>query len=164
MERQQIGLKLVLDQLGLPARVETFEDRLILQKAVYLAQAAGIHLGYYFRWYLRGPYCPSVAEDGFCIATELAQEPDDTKGWSLDAASAERAMGIRGLVSGGDNRAALAKRLELLASAHFLIDRKQVPGQSPEKIAAVLQKFGKDFDANDVREALGELRNHGIIP
>jgi len=162
MERQQIGLKLVLDQLDLPVRVETFEDRLILQKAVYLAQAAGIHLGYYFRWYLRGPYCPSVAEDGFCIATELAQEVDDSKGWSLDAGSTEKAKDIHGLVT-CDDRAALAKRLELLASVHFLIDRKQVPGQSPEKIAAVLQRFGKDFNADDIRGALGELRDHGII-
>ena len=162
MERRQIGLKLVLDQLDLPVRVETFEDRLILQKAVYLAQAAGVHLGYYFRWYLRGPYCPSVADDGFCIATELAQEVDDSKGWSLDAASTDKVTGIHGLVT-CDDRAGLAKRLELLASVHFLIDRKQVPGQSPEKIAAVLQRFGKDFDADDVRGALGELRDHGII-
>ena len=162
MERRQIGLRLVLDQLRLPVQVGSFEDRLILQKAVYLAQAAGVHLGYYFRWYLRGPYCPSVAEDGFCVAAELAQDVDDSKGWSLDAASTERAMGIRGLVTGGD-RTALAKRLELLASVHFLIDRKQVSGQSPEKIAAVLKKFGKDFDANDVRLALGELREHAIL-
>ena len=34
MARRQIGLKLVMDQLGLEVRVEAFEDRLILQKPV----------------------------------------------------------------------------------------------------------------------------------
>ena len=163
MQRRQIGLKIVLDQLGLPVRVDSFEDRLILQKAVHLAQAAGVHLGFFFRWYLRGPYCPSVAEDGFCIAAELAQGVDDSKGWTLDEASSRKVAGIRDLVA-CSNRAALAKKLELLASVHFLIDRKQVTGQSPEKIAAVLQTFGKGFDADDVSAALGELRDHGIIP
>ena len=162
MERRQISLKLVMEQLGLPVQVNSFEDRLILQKAVYLAQAAGIHVGYYFRWYLRGPYCRSVADDGFCIATELAQEVDDSEGWTLDKESSCKLEGIRDLVTCTD-RSALAKKLELLASVHFLIDRRQVTGRSPEKIAAVLQKFGKNFNADGVSAALGELRDHGII-
>ncbi len=162
MERQQIGLKLVMDQLGLPVQVDTFEDRLILQKAVYLAQAAGVNLGYYFRWYLHGPYCSSVSDDGFCVAIELGQGTEDSAGWSLDAASAEKASGILDLVDCND-RSALAKKLELFASIHFLLDRKQVSGQSPDKITAVLRKFGKDFNADDVRGALGELRDHDII-
>jgi hypothetical protein len=162
MERRQIGLKLALDQLGLQIRVETFEDRLILQKAVHLAQAAGVNLGYYFRWYLHGPYCPAVAEDGFCIAGELAQEVDDSEGWTLDEASSQRLAGMRSLVDVPD-RSVLAKKLELLASVHFLIDRKQVPGASVEKIAEVLKRFGKDFGPDDVQRALGELRGHAII-
>ena len=34
MERRKIGVKLVMDQLGLEVRVEASEDRLILQKPV----------------------------------------------------------------------------------------------------------------------------------
>ena len=162
MDRRQIGLKLAMDQLGLPVKVDTFEDRLILQKAVSLAQAAGVHLGYYFRWYLRGPYCSPVADDGFCIATALAQGGDDSESWTLDEESSQKLEAIRDLFACTD-RSGLARKLELLASIYFLMDRKQVAGRSPEKIAAVLQKFGKDFTANDVSAALGELREHGII-
>ena len=162
MDRRQIGLKLAMGQLGLRVHVATFEDRLILQKTVYLAQAAGIHLGYFFRWYLRGPYCSSVADDGFCIATELAQNVDDSKGWTLDEASSRKLEGIRDFVT-GSNRAVLSKKLEPLASVHFLIDRKQVASQSPEGIVAVLREFGKNFNADGVSEALEELRGYGII-
>lgn len=70
MERRQIGLKLVMDKLDLPVTVDSFDDRLILQKAIYLAEASGVRLGYYYRWYLRGPYCPAVAEDGFAVAAD----------------------------------------------------------------------------------------------
>jgi len=54
MDRQQIGVKLTTDSLKLPFQIGTFEDRLIMQKAVYLAQAAGVNLGYYYHWYLHG--------------------------------------------------------------------------------------------------------------
>jgi len=162
MERRQIAMKLAMDHLHLPVQVRSFEDRLILQKAVYLAQATGVHLGYYFRWYLRGPYCPAVADDGFGIAMELARKVDDSKGWSLDAQSCRKLAAVRALM-GRFQRPALARKLELLASVHFLIDRKQVAGSAPEKIAAVLRRFGKAFDAKDVAGALGELRDHGIL-
>ncbi len=162
MDRRQIGLKLVMDGLGLPVQVKTFEDRLILQKAVHLAQAAGVDLGYYFRWYLYGPYCPSVAEDGFGVTGELAQGVDDFEGWALDEVSAKKLEGMRGLFADED-RSALARKLELLASVHFLVDRKQVRGQSPEEIAGVLRKYDKQFSAEEVEKALGELRDHAIL-
>jgi hypothetical protein len=45
MDRQQIALKLAADGLGLHFKIGSFQDRLILQKAIYLVQAAGVHLG-----------------------------------------------------------------------------------------------------------------------
>ena len=95
-------------------------------------------------------------------ADQAAQEPDDSQGWTLDDASCRKLARLRGLVSRG-GRANLARKLELLASVHFLIDRRQVFGRSPAKIAAALRKSGKDFGAEDVSGALGELRRHGII-
>ena len=162
MDRRQIGLKLALDRLGLPLKVDSFEDRLILQKAIYLAQAAGVNLGYSFSWYLRGPYCPPVADDGITVAEELRQGMDESEGWALDPASAQKATEI-GRLFAAKGRTALAKKLELLASVHFLIDRKQVVGRSPEKIATLLQKFGKKFNADDVEAALRELTDHGLL-
>ena len=36
MDRQQIGVKLTIDGLGLDFKINSFQDRLIMQKAVYL--------------------------------------------------------------------------------------------------------------------------------
>jgi uncharacterized protein YwgA len=43
----------------------SFEDRLKLQKLVYLMQSCNLNLGYNFRLYLHGPYATQLARDGF---------------------------------------------------------------------------------------------------
>ena len=47
--------------------LDKFQDRLRLQKTVYLMQAFGIYLGYNFNWYLYGPYSPALARDAFDV-------------------------------------------------------------------------------------------------
>jgi hypothetical protein len=44
-----------------------FNDRLILQKTIYLLEQFGLHIGYYFSWYLRGPYSPALTRDAYAI-------------------------------------------------------------------------------------------------
>jgi len=162
MDRQQIGVRLTIDGLKLPFRIDTFEDRLILQKAVYLAQAAGVHLGYYYHWYLHGPYSPSLTRDEFAIATDISVGLNESEGWKLDDSSSQRLKGIRKLFAEPE-RAKLAKRLELLASVHFLIDRKQVSEVDTGRITATLKRFNKDFRKEEVKEALGELKSYGLL-
>jgi len=51
--------------------MENFDERLRLQKIVYLLWAYGISLGYGFNWYVRGPYSPKLASDGYALDDEL---------------------------------------------------------------------------------------------
>ena len=44
-------------------KIDTFEDRLKLQKIVYIAHYFGVDLGYTFNEYIRGPYSPELADD-----------------------------------------------------------------------------------------------------
>lgn len=163
MDRQQIALKLAADGVGLDFKIDSFRDRLILQKAIYLVQAAGVHLGYYYQWYLYGPYSPSLTRDEYAVAADHAQGLDDSKGWSLDKQSRKKLEDLRGLVKSKD-RAHLARNLELLASVHFLIARQQVAKpDDDQQIADVLKRFGKDFDREDVKRARRELSEHGLL-
>jgi uncharacterized protein YwgA len=162
MDRQQIGVKLSADGLGLPFKITTFEDRLIMQKAVYLVQAAGVNLGYFYHWYLHGPYSSSLTKDEFAIAMGISADLDESKGWKLDDASSKRLNRIRSLFS-ETKRDKLAKKLELLASVHFLIDHKQVTGANTKQITETLKRFKKDFSEVDVKKALGELNTYGLL-
>ena len=162
MDRQQIGVKLTVDGLGLEFKIDTFMDRLIMQKTVYLAQAAGVNLGYYYHWYLHGPYSPSLTRDEFAVAMDISAGLDESKGWKLDESSSKQLEKIRPIF-GVPERDNLARKLELLASIHFLIDRKQVSKVDASRIAVILERFNKDFSEQDVRKALEELKAYGLL-
>jgi len=162
MDRQQIGVKLTIDGLGLEFKIDFFQDRLIMQKSVYLAQAAGVNPGYYYHWYLYGPYSPSLTRDEYSIAMDISADMDESKEWKLDDKSSQRLEKIQGIFAEPD-RDKLAKKLELLASVHFLIDRKQVSKVDTSRITATLARFNKDFSEDDIKEALEELRTYGLL-
>ena len=162
MDRQQIGVKLTVDGLGLPFKIDTFMDRLIMQKTVYLAQAKGVNLGYFYQWYLHGPYSPSLTRDEYAIAADIGFGMDDSKGWKLDDQSSRRLGEIKDIFSEPD-RDKLATKLELLASVHFLIDRKQVSKINISQITTTLTRFNKDFSKQEVKEALEELIKYDLL-
>lgn len=160
MDRRQIGVMLALDDLGVSLDLSCFNDRLIFQKTIYLAQAAGINLGYYYHWYLHGPYCSPLTSDGYDIKTEIASE--EWKEWKLSEASKAKLTKIKSVFSEKD-RQKLADRIELLASVHFLIERKQVKNRDVREITATLRRFNKPFDEGQVQGALGELVGYGFL-
>ncbi len=49
-------------------RISNFDDRLKLQKIVYIAKYFDIDLGYSFSEYLRGPYSPELADDYYKLS------------------------------------------------------------------------------------------------
>ncbi|MCK4828602.1 hypothetical protein KA005_73405 [bacterium] len=161
MDRQQIGVKLTVDGLDLPFNIDYFKDRLIMQKTVYLAQAAGINLGYFYHWYLHGPYSPSLTRDEYAIDADITSGLDDSEGWKLDEKSSKRLEEIKGIFR--TEREKLAEKLELLASVHFLIDRKQVSRVDISRIVETLRQFKKDFSEQDVKKALEELIGYGLL-
>lgn len=133
-----------------------------MQKAIYLAQASGVNLGYFYHWYLHGPYSSTLTRDEFAIAMGISADLDESKGWSLDDASSQRLRKLQGLFT-EPKRDELARKLELLASVHFLIDRKQVSGVNTRQITETLRRFKKDFSEENVKEALEELRKYGLL-
>src|SRR5438876_1106010 len=104
MDRQQILLAKALDAAEIPLNVTTFDDRLILQKAVYLLQCAGVRLGYRFRWYLRGPYSPDMTAGAFGIVGEGQSAQTELQGWKLDDASKKRIDPLKPLFSKGEDK------------------------------------------------------------
>ena len=162
MDRQQISVKLAVDGLNLPFKIDGFMDRLVMQKAVYLAQAAGVNLGYYYHWYLHGPYSPSLTRDEFAAAMDISAGMDESEGWKLDESSVQRLEGIRAIFSEPE-RDKLARKLELLASVHFLIDRRQVSKVNTKRVTATLKRFGKDFSEEEVKGTLDELKVYGLL-
>jgi uncharacterized protein YwgA len=53
----------LIKESGIKVNVDNFQDRLILQKLVYLLKLSGINLGYSFSLYVRGPYSPDLTKE-----------------------------------------------------------------------------------------------------
>ena len=78
MNRQTIDLGYILRQFPkYDFKMNEFDDRLRLQKFVYLLQIHDIYLGYDFSWYLRGPYCTTLARRGFALERIYGHMPRD---------------------------------------------------------------------------------------
>ena len=60
-----------LSALGVPPNIKTINDRKRVQKAVYLAEAAGAKLGYDYNWYVYGPYSPRLANDYYRLSEAI---------------------------------------------------------------------------------------------
>ena len=67
MDMRLVALDLVLRELGIERNIDTLENRIRLQKAIYLSQAAGVPLGYRFSWYVKGPYSTRLTRDYYFL-------------------------------------------------------------------------------------------------
>ncbi len=162
MNKQQIALKLILDKLGFGINLESFEQRLILQKACYLVQAANVNLGYHFSWYLHGPYCSPLAKDAFAVSDELDSEGDESEGWELDEPTIRGIKKVQSLLADCEVPNT-AKKLELLASVHFLVTRKRISSADTSTLTSTLERAGKKFAWSEVASATEGLAKHGFI-
>ena len=115
MDNRAVALKLLLDHLGV-ADISTVDRRLEVQKAVYLSQVAGVPLGYTYGWYLKGPYSPSLTRDYYGLTDDMVPA-----GTSLRAGAVERLNAVKELMEKQIGQLDRPKRLELLASLHYLI-------------------------------------------
>lgn len=160
MKQSQIVLKLILDETGVGTSIETVADRKAVQKAVYLAQAAGVDLGYHYNWYLKGPYSPALTRDYYPLADALGGPLDDSGSYELNHAMASRIDEIKpALVVPGDLDLGSDDWLELLASLHFLLIRRK---QSFDEAKATL-KLEKPHIAEYADRGLGALESADLI-
>lgn len=163
MDREQIGLKLTLDALGLECDLSDFDRRLVLQKTIYLVQAAKVDLGYTFRWYLRGPYSPGLTRDAFALKAYLAGGTGELKDWKFDADLSERLARFRDVLRAIPAES-LPRRLELLASVHFLLRTRQAKVSNIEGLREILRRNDKHFSEPEILQAITDLKQYDLFP
>jgi hypothetical protein len=122
MDTAQEALALVLAAVGVDSSVKTRSERKTVQKAIYLAQASGVDLGYRYSWYVMGPYSPALTKDYFALQDTLRMAPDAKPTHRLRPVAYEKLARLATVVGQLKNESdvPLADWLELLASVHFL--------------------------------------------
>lgn len=59
MDNIDIAKGLIFKKLNIKSK-NSLNDRVIIQKKIYLLQEQDVDLGYCYNWYLKGPYSPSL--------------------------------------------------------------------------------------------------------
>jgi uncharacterized protein YwgA len=138
MEPRLIALQLFLKQLGVSSEIESLEDRVRVQKAVYLGQLSGVDFGYRFSWYLRGPYSTKLTTDYFELEEAIRLREEDSKKMELKTSIKKKLDAIAPLMK-KPNTVTLEIEgwLELVASYHFL---RKVRGYSNREATAKLEE------------------------
>lgn len=152
MDKRAVALKLVLDRLG-TTDISTVEDRMEVQKAVYLTQSAGVGLGYSYGWYVRGPYSPSLTRDYFDLSEDAPASA------SLKEAAAERIDRVITLMNEPIGDLRRPQRLELLASIHYLLKQSKMAEATARKRINDL----KPHVAKHFTQGLQKLREHAFV-
>lgn len=134
--------------------MDEFEDRLKIQKTLYLLQSFGIYLGYDFSWYLRGPYCTSLTTNAFALEDIYDDIPKDTKVKFKDSNKQKLFINFLKLVKGKS-----IDELEIIALLHYL---KQIKGDD-DKIKKVVENKQKRFTENQVNNMWDELKKWNLL-
>jgi uncharacterized protein YwgA len=142
-------------------RMSTFDDRLALQKKVYLLQELGLRLGNSYGWYLRGPYSREVASDGFYLEKIQDQITDLAEPSASDIVITKKLIRIV-----NEAETALGKNeaycLELIASLHFVLKYGYPKPPSKEVAIWQLTQQKTKFTIDEGKIAMHLLEQNGL--
>lgn len=153
-----IKLSALFSDLDKQILMNEFEDKLIVQKIVYLAQESGIDLGYDFEWYLRGPYCKEISGDAHKIIDSGIESTPTEAG--LDE---ERIRAFKDVFQHHFND---PEWLEIAGSLVYLRKEHYQDRKINEIVGYLLNDLScgyKNFSESIVRRVLVEILRIGII-
>lgn len=152
MESERSTIRVLNELSGF--ELEEFDDRLRLQKLVFLAKKIGYDFGYTFSWYARGPYSPSLTRMLFSANEQNRLNRDDVE---LNDYEIEVVDALRTFLNDDIEN---PRALELLASVwYFLRNRRYSPEERNALIATILQRKPQ-FERDEVEEAVNRIQRY----
>jgi uncharacterized protein YwgA len=172
VNKDHILLKLILDRIGFGyIEIDNFDKRKTLQKKIYLLQLTGVDLGYRYNWYLKGPYCPALANDTFTLREEIKYD-HEFDNYQLNSKTISRFDTLDKITKitclPDISRTSEPEWLELLASLHYLKHIAYWAGKDNPEFEEVFNKLkeSKPHFANKkdlAKVAWGRLNDVGLV-
>jgi uncharacterized protein YwgA len=154
-------LNAFLKELGQSSDINTKDDRLRVQKAIYLGQLSCVDLGYRYNWYVHGPYSPSLTQDYYALDGLSESERQQAEAAELNQPTKAKLGVVRPLLQVPSTvQLAIHQWLELLCSWHYL---RRVAGYSEQKATETLQQQ-KSHVAQYAAVADQMLRQFNLLP
>ena len=151
-----ITLGHLVRRIGNYNKMETFDDRLILQKTIYLMQSFDLYVGYDFSWYIRGPYSTQLTKDGFDLRDQFDQIANEGRFKEDDAE-----MRFQQFMKFIGDKKNDPDWLEITASIHFL--KEVYPNMTKQKIIEKVKNKQPYFTDKMCQDAWSYLEQWKLI-
>lgn len=130
--------------------IETINDRILLQKKVYLAQDIGLSLGYGYSWYIHGPYSTDLTTVAYQIIPEGTESIENHYLKEPFASMIERVNALEEDISSKDLKISVVQWYELIASIAYWYERGQ---NTEKKIIQIIKETKPQFFEQQVKAA-----------
>lgn len=141
----------LLNSLTIPS-LKTFDDRLRMQKIVYLAREKGFDAGYSFSWHRRGPYSPSLTRMLFS-----SQEQNTLINQDYTLQDSERRI-IDELKSFLGEDIENPHKLELLASIIYYMPHKPLTPKKKEELVVLISDLKPEYEEDEIIETIDRAK------
>lgn len=142
---------------------DSFDDRLICQKKIFLLQSLGTDLGYIYNWYVHGPYAPSLTNYIYNNLDVLAT--NDFSGYRLSESAEKNIEYVNMLSQDKRSDLGIASWYELLASLLYIIKNRLSWGidSGDSAIFEALIKQKPQYNNEQCMSAFVTLQKFGFI-
>lgn len=142
---------------------ESFDDRIICQKKIYLLQSLGTDLGYSYNWYLRGPYSPALANYVYLNVELLSNTNFDN--YKISESATENIKRVNDLEEQKPADFSLSSWYELLASLLYIEKNRDSwkIKSGEDALFSALIKQKPQFDIEQCRNAFTVLERENFI-
>jgi uncharacterized protein YwgA len=143
---------------------ESFDDRLICQKKIYLLQSLGTDLGYTYNWYVRGPYSPSLTNYVYNNLDVLSS--NDFSAYSLSPDAEKNIERVNALLEDKREDFGIVSWYELLASLLYIFNNRRSwkIDEESNTLSGALIKQKPQYNEGQCDYALNTLRKRDFIP
>ena len=156
LTRRQQYLASIASLLG-GLDVDSFSDRLLLQKRMFFISMLGMDLGYTHTWYIRGPYSPALTKDAFEIRNEeqgggqpiLMRLPENVS------------KSVKNVISLFGDKWNNPSEMELLASLYYLAKTRNT--SEPSVLAEKLTSLKGHYSQEDAERGIKFLIKQGLL-
>ena len=161
MNSIDIANGIIFQKLGISK--DSFDDRLICQKKIYLLQSLGTNLGYAYNWYVRGPYSPALTSYLYGNLDVLAS--NDFSDCKLADTAEKNVHCVNGLKERKRADLTTASWYELLASLLYIHNNRESwkINDQEQPLFLTLMKYKPQYNEEQCQYAFEILSDEGFI-
>ncbi|NLW92587.1 MAG: hypothetical protein GXY34_13440 [Syntrophomonadaceae bacterium] len=160
MKKESIGTALALRYLKCDS-IDSLDQRILLQKKLYLAQACGANFGHRFHWYIHGPYSKDLTNVAYEVIPQADEELD---GYKLRGNITQILDNINRLSTIKPDTLTESSWYELIASLVYLREDYGIEGLKNKRDVITKLKVSKPwYEKNEIEMAwkIGETICNG---